>query len=1003
VGSYPLTVADAYEYFENYKRNPKYVQRLVGQTDPGPSGMAFVQQDDNRHQDAPEGIEKSSKEVSFAIRGDVVCHRCGQKDHKSPDCQSSNEKCETYKATQTGNSGMSSLITSTVNWGSLDDKDEGVNFVLLTKGAKKAVEHQSDGTCKAHKTMTISQSNTGLPLSWILLDNQSTCDIFSNPLLLENVRTVPGYMQLSTQAGSTTTNLVGELPGYGTVWFHPKGIANILALANVKKRHRITYDSNNGNEFLVHKDDGVVKVFKESGRGLYYLDTSPTAQHVALVTTVEKNESKFTNRDYVRAKLARKIQVLIGRPELTDFVSYLDESMIPNCPIDQNDVITAGKIFGRDVGSLKGKTTRQNTEHVRTQVIGIPVDIMERYRHITLCVDNMFVNKIGFLMSISRDIHFITSEMIPNRKEATLMKCLRRVHAAYLQRGFKITQVNADLEFDCCQGAIAADMHATLNIAGEDEHVPEIEWCIRTVKERTRCTYNATGFDRYPPKMIVDMVFLSVFWINAFPHKYGISKTISPRTIITGRHIDYKLHCRIECGQYVQTHEKHNNNMESRTVGALALRPTDNAQGGYYFYSLLTGMRLNRTHWTELPMPSSVEERLKTLARRANAHRGLLFTDSDGGDLDDLYPDDDDEQDSDHDPDEDDGASYQSSEDSDFEPSDDDDNDSDRDGDLNDDAIIAPNAQNEQPGNVDITVRPRVADSDPAGVDDVHPAGVDDDVNSAGVDDNLEEYVDGLEAELDAEIAKLDSDYDPEDNDNAADNGDDDLDSQFDDINNELTDETAREQATANTNDTPANEETVDDPVTADDQQSSLRTSRRRGGGKPNYSHLKGQDGDGSLPTAAQPQEFGANRISNNDAYLILESIVLTQYNLKQGRKKLGDKGKQAVLNELQQLYDRDVIEPIDPSDLTPEERKGALRYLMFLKEKRDGMIKGRGCADGRPQRDYMTKEDTSSPTVATEALLMTCLIDAIERRDVATLDIPGAFMQSEMEGQTDW
>jgi hypothetical protein len=29
----------------------------------------------------------------------------------------------------------------------------------------------------------------------------------------------------------------------------------------------------------------------------------------------------------------------------------------------------------------------------------------------------------------------------------------------------------------------------------------------------------------------------------------------------------------------------------------------------------------------------------------------------------------------------------------------------------------------------------------------------------------------------------------------------------------------------------------------------------------------------------------------------------------------------------------------------------------------------------------------------------MTCLIDAIERRDVATLDIPGAFMQSEMEG----
>jgi hypothetical protein len=218
------------------------------------------------------------------------------------------------------------------------------------------------------------------------------------------------------------------------------------------------------------------------------LDTSPTARHVALVTTVEKNKSKFTNRKYVRAKLARKIQVLIGRPEITDFVSYLDKSMIPNCPIDRNDAITANKIFGRDVGSLKGKTTRKNTEHVKTQVIGISADIMERYRHITLCVDNMFVNKVGFLMSISRDIHFITSDLIPNRKEATLMKCFRRVHAAYLQRGFKITQVNADLEFNCCRGAIAADMKVTLNIAGEDEHVPEIERCIWTVKERTRCT-----------------------------------------------------------------------------------------------------------------------------------------------------------------------------------------------------------------------------------------------------------------------------------------------------------------------------------------------------------------------------------------------------------------------------------------------------------------------------------------------------------------------------------
>ena len=48
-----------------------------------------------------------------------------------------------------------------------------------------------------------------------------------------------------------------------------------------------------------------------------------------------------------------------------------------------------------------------------------------------------------------------------------------------------------------------------------------------------------------------------------------------------------------------------------------------------------------------------------------------------------------------------------------------------------------------------------------------------------------------------------------------------------------------------------------------------------------------------------------------------------------------------------------------------------------------------------------MTKEETSPPTVAMEDLLLTFVIDAIERRDVAQCDIPGAFMQSIMENGT--
>jgi hypothetical protein len=175
-------------------------------------------------------------------------------------------------------------------------------------------------------------------------------------------------------------------------------------------------------------------------------------------------------------------------------------------------------------------------------------------------------------------------------------------------------------------------------------------------------------FEHFPPRMIIQMVFLAVFWLNGFPHKLGISQTLSPRTIVTRLSIDYNKHCCIEYVQYVQTHEKHDNTMTTRTISALALRPTGNQQGSYCFYSLVSGQRLHRTHWTELPMPAEVATRVHVLARRAHANRGLTFTGSHGNDLDLLYPGDDgDDADSDYDPghdDDDDDDSSTSSDDS---------------------------------------------------------------------------------------------------------------------------------------------------------------------------------------------------------------------------------------------------------------------------------------------------------------------------------------------------
>ena len=69
------------------------------------------------------------------------------------------------------------------------------------------------------------------------------------------------------------------------------------------------------------------------------------------------------------------------------------------------------------------------------------------------------------------------------------------------------------------------------------------------------------------------------------------------------------------------------------------------------------------------------------------------------------------------------------------------------------------------------------------------------------------------------------------------------------------------------------------------------------------------------------------------------------------------------------------------------------MNSLIFLVQKRDGKIKARTCANGSVQRLWMEKDDAASPTAATENILITSMIDAHKERDVATIDIPNAFI----------
>ena len=110
-----------------------------------------------------------------------------------------------------------------------------------------------------------------------------------------------------------------------------------------------------------------------------------------------------------------------------------------------------------------------------------------------------------------------------------------------------------------------------------------------------------------------------------------------------------------------------------------------------------------------------------------------------------------------------------------------------------------------------------------------------------------------------------------------------------------------------------------------------------------------------------------------------------------------------AMVKELKQLEygsmpGKKVVQAIDPKNLSLEHNRKALNAINFIKEKRDGTIKGKTYAEGSRQHQYLREDESvASPTVSLEGIFVTLLMDAYEERDVDTFDMLGSYLYASM------
>jgi hypothetical protein len=295
-----------------------------------------------------------------------------------------------------------------------------------SEGEEEELEEWGSALIAIQKTCLFSKYE-------LLLDNQASLNIFGNKDLLINVRSAEKSIALrGIQSGAKAVRLdkLGDFKDFGPVYYSEGAAANILSFASqVDAGSKISYDAAMDQFVLISTSGKMTYVFKRknvsgSENRFYCCDLVDMRSETVLVQTVADNMKLFTKREIGQAHKAREMLGRMGFPSVKDAIDMVTTGT--NFEVTGKDFQEADSIWGKDIASIIGKTTRRTTNVAN-------MEVKRSQQQQILSVDIMFVDKLPCMGSHASRSNPCQESSIHRHKEALACSRLSEERTAILR------------------------------------------------------------------------------------------------------------------------------------------------------------------------------------------------------------------------------------------------------------------------------------------------------------------------------------------------------------------------------------------------------------------------------------------------------------------------------------------------------------------------------------------------------------------------------------------